>query len=522
MAKKRRTNEKDSPTDAPAKRRRSWFRRLARWMIRLAVIGLVGFVLLRHVVAPAYWRWATREFLDDYWSGPVRIGHVDFRFTTGTAILYDVSLRDPAGREWVHINSMTYCLRDWPSLRPILYEIRVDEPAATVYLDDGQANLPVAGTDIDEMLSDPTSPVASDSQPVPDKPPGPLDLAYYIDIEKTYLNDISLVVVESDPHFLKDRIPPTKSKLLQNLRFYGTASAAGDIALTYGDRVDTHARAEFRLHLSRLVVHDLRRLLGQKPLENGAKVPPLVLKDVLIPRITYHNGELFVPRFSLRIGRGRLGGVMKMHIDDDSPPRFSGDVQAHRIPLRAFYDAYDPTQEVMFGYASVLIDDIQGTSRDLRDLRMDGVVVMDDSDLDRVHVVGDVFHALHVEEKRIHHGSDLQVIFDLRDGVMSLAQARLGNNLVAVMAEPYGRVDIVNRYMDLRILGATLNDIGKIPVLGWVANIANQLTALRVTGDWSQPEIRIEPIRNVTSGMASFFRDAAQTGGELTGLKMEE
>lgn len=537
MAKKRSVID-TAPPAAPARRRRwRWFRSLLRWAIRLVLAAVVVIVFLRHVAAPVYWRWATRAFLDQYWTGPVNIGSVDFNFADGTAVLSNVSLRDQAGREWVHIAGLTYYLRDWPSLRPILYEIHVNEPAATVYLDDGLVNIPLRGPTLDDMLDEsvsqaspasapdaaPAAPSnASADPPAPKQPPGRFDLDYYIHIEKTFLNDISLVVVESDPHVPLDGIPPTESRLLRNLRFYGTASATGDIALTCGDRVDTRARAEFRLNLSRLIVHDLRSLLHQPPLKDGVKIKPLVLNDVRIPRITYRNGTLEAPQFSMNLGQGRLRGGMRMHIDDDSPITFSGDVQAHRIPLRDFYDAYDPTQDVTYGYASALIDDIAGTSQSLRDLEMDGVVAMDDSDLDQVHVVGDVFNAMNVRQQSIRNGSDLRVIFELRDGVMTLAQARLGNNLVAVMAEPYGEVDIVNHYMDLRVIGGALHDLGKIPLLGWVANFTNQLTALRVTGDWSRPEIRVEPLRNVTSGMTSFFRDVTRTGGELTGLETEE
>jgi hypothetical protein len=519
MTKKTGPNQKAFSRSIVPRRRRRWFRFLLRWGIRLAMVGVVVFVLLRQVVAPMFWRWATREFLDDYWVGSVRIGTVDFSFKTGTAMLHNVSLRDGAGREWVHIDSVTYTLRDWPSLRPILHEIRIDEPAATVYLDDGLANIPLKGSTVDEMLED-SLPETSSAPP-----PGPFDKKYYIDIEKTYLNDISLMVVESDSHFLRDlrdKIPPTQSRLLRNLRFYGTASAAGDISLTHGGRVDASARAEFRVKLSKLVVHDLRQLLGRAPLEGGVKTKPLVIKDVRVPKITYHNGKLAVPKFFMKLGRGHLQGHMQMHIEEDKPIAFSGDVQAYRIPLRTFYDAYDPTQEVMYGYATAMIDDITGTTRDLRDLDMDGAVAMDDSDLDQVHVIEDVFNKMRVNPLNIRHGSDLRVVFELHDGVMTLAQARLGNNLVAVMAEPHGTVDIVGHQMNFRILGATLNDLGKIPILGWVANLTNQLTALRVTGDWSRPKIRVEPIRNVTSGMASFFRDAARAGGELTGLNAEK
>ncbi|MBN1555847.1 MAG: hypothetical protein JXA11_13980 [Phycisphaerae bacterium] len=527
MAQKADTNDKASPDSPKPKRRRKWFRGLLRWGIRLIVLAVVLVVLARHVGAPLYWRWATKAFLADYWTGPVRIGSVDFHLADGTAILSNVSLRDHAEREWVHINTLTYYLRDWPSLRPILYEIRVDEPAVTVYLDDGQVNMPVKGSTLDDILEDESVGLPDPSAPegessAPPNEPGRWDLEYYIHIEKTFLNDISLVVVESDPHFLRGKIQPTESRLLRNLRFYGTASAGGDISFTYGDRLDTRARAEFRLNLSKLVVRDLRSLLRQPPLRNGPQVKPLIVKDVNVPQVTYHNGNLEIPRFSMNVGKGFLRGNLNMRITADAPITFTGDVRAHRIPLRSFFDAYDPTREVMYGYASVLIDDIAGSTRDLRDLEMDGAVAMDDSDLDRVHVVGDVFSAMHVNEKHIRNGTDLRVIFELRDGVMSLAKARLGNNIVAVMAEPYGTVDIVDRKMNLRVIGGMLHDLGKIPLIGWVANMANQLTALRVTGDWSRPVIRVEPIRNVTSSMASFFKDVTRTGGELTGLREEE
>ncbi|MBN1942672.1 MAG: hypothetical protein JW849_05190 [Phycisphaerae bacterium] len=513
MTEKHRPTGKAAPADPPRRRKRRWFRALLRWGIRLVLLAVVLIVLVRHVAAPSFWRWATRSFLKNYWSGPMDIGSVDFNFADGTAVLSNVSLRDSVGRQWVHIESLTYYLRDWPSFRPILHEIHVDEPAATVYLDEGQVNLPVKGAAIDEML---------DSSTPPASPPSRWDVKYYIEVEKTFLNDISLVVVESDPHFPRDTIPPTELGLLQNLRFYGTASAGGDLTLTHGDRTDAHARAEFRVNLSRLIVRDLRSLLGRGPLENGAQIKPLVLHDVHLPRITYHDGTLEIPRFSVKVGEGRLRGEMKMHVAPDRPATFTGNVQAHRVPLRAFYDAYDPTQKVRYGYASVLIDDIAGTTGDPRDLEMDGAVAMDDSDLDQVHVIEDVFRALHVERDNIRRGSDLRMIFELRGGVMTLAQARLGNNLVAVIAEPDGTVDIIDHRMDLRILGGTLNDLGKIPILGWAANSVNQLTALRVTGDWNRPRIRVEPIRNVTSGVASFFRDVARTGGDLTGLEKEE
>ncbi len=507
MKKKPPTSHDANPSDDPLRKPRRWFRRSFRGLLLLAIVAVLGAAGIPHVAAPLYWRWVTKQFLEEYWTGRIQIRRVEFSWD-GTAVLENVSFRDDANREWVHVNRITYSLRDFPSLHPVLYEISIDRPQVTAYLDEGLLNLPMRT--LGGLLGEETEDDEADASALDD----------YLDVQRVFVNDISLTVVEADSHFLRERIRPTPIRFLRNLRFWGTASAGGDIAFRFGPQEQTRARAEFRLRLSRLVVQDLRELLHQPPLA-GAETQPLVLDGLVAPKITYHDDTLRIPWFSARLGPGRLTGRARFHRAADSPLQFEGDLTAKDISLRRFYDAYDPTQEVHFGRVFALVDDIQGNGRDLRALQLDGAIFMDDSDLDGVHVVEDVLETMKVDLRKIRNGSDLRAIFRLRGGVLQFAQARLGNNLVAVLVEPGAAADIPTRQIHMHVLGGWLHDLGKLPLIGWLARMTNQLTALQITGDWREPQVRICPVRNVSAGVEEFFREAVKTGGQLHGPENE-
>jgi hypothetical protein len=480
----------------PTRRRRRW-RRVAAVLLVLLLLSAGIAAAIPYVLAPALCRWGLRAFLADYWNGPVEIERVEFSFT-GPTVLRRVSLWDTAGRNWVRAESVTFRLKDWPSLHPKLYEIEIDSPVVTAYVDDERMNLP---------FRRPSESSAGDSR-----------ASDYVQMERVGVNDIRLAIVSGDGPSVRGRIAPPEIGVLNNLRLVGTAVGGGDVVVRFGERIDTQASGQLRLNLSRLAIQDLRRLVGASVLE-GVTLQPLELRDVRAASITYRDGVLEAPDIRARADGGRLvASDLRVTLQPGRPVEYQADLRVQDLPLKELYAAFDPTSDVRYGRASGILDDIRGVGDDLDRLEMDGLVFLDDSDLDKVTVIHEIFSFMGIDPGQLAKGSDVRSLFRLRDGVVTFAQSRLGNSLAAVDVESGGTADLRTHKIDLHMVGAMLSDLSKIPVLGWAAAASGKFTRLRIVGSWDRPMLLPEPLHNLAGGTKAFFQAVLRTGGHLTGL----
>jgi len=103
-------------------KRRNWLSRIMRVVIALGVLALAGAVAGKYWLIPAAVRWQLNVHLPEHWAGEATIDEIEFNYFSPSR-LGGLSLRDDAGREWLHVGSMTLTLRDFPGLHPILTRV---------------------------------------------------------------------------------------------------------------------------------------------------------------------------------------------------------------------------------------------------------------------------------------------------------------------------------------------------------------------------------------------------------------
>ncbi len=495
-------------TSEPAKKR-SWFRKLLRAAFVTTILTVSLVLAGWYWLVPTVLKMELRGFLKPYWEGKINIEKVDFSLTS-PIVFHNLSARGPDGREWLRVRSVKLHLDNWPSLSPVLKVIDIENPAVIGFVDQGEMHLPFTWPEDsqDEPASTTQPEVAQDAEK-----------KGFVDIQKIAIHDITLSIVDSNsPAHSKMTWQPALKKI-KLIRLKGTASAEGDIDILLGKtkRIDAQFRA--RLDLTNVSVTDLREFLGLPKIKEELK--PLIVSRIQLHTISFRDGLLTIPDYYIETCDGKIWGRARAMIRPNQPFRYQlDDLRALKINLRKFYASYDPSRHVEFGTAGMFVD-IDGKGFQTRGIEVEGMLFMDNSDLDETLVIGEILDNLKVSGNDIQNGSDLKALFQIKENVLTFAQARLGNNILAIDMIPYGKINLETGMMDFVVVSAFLKDLRKIPILGILGGIGQGMSRLRIKGYWHEPKDKLihkEPITDIAQSTENFFKDALGTGGQITDI----
>lgn len=475
------------------KRNRKWAKRILHVLIILGLMGFAGFVTLRYWIGPNIAQDIATDFIQEYWVGSIEIYDVDLDTENNAIVAEGVSLRDSAGREWVRVKNLRFYFRDWPSVHPVLYGISIESPQVTVFCDDGNINLPV--------LAKPrqTQTAAGSSTSV--------------QIEWTDIRDIWLELVQTQ---VANAIDPSPLPELRNMTVKGYSSLRGFVNFQFKpDDVVAAAELTGQFNVQELKVKDLRELLHLPPLKD-VTLKPFVMSNISSHTLTYNNGVFATPKFSADVGDGKFVlDNFKVAAVPNEPLEINGDLSLQQVPIEPFYSAFDPTQKVDFGYAFGWLKNIRYVENDLKSLKMQGELFFDNSDLQDVNVISSIHGQMKADTKKLKKGSDLYLLFEIRDGYAYVQKGRMGNNLLAIHVLDGSKANITTQEMDMQVVVAMLDDIRKVPVVGWLIQLNDAVSKLQVSGKWDKPQVKPVLVDKLDKGTKDFFQGIAKAGGEI-------
>ncbi|HPS52832.1 MAG TPA: hypothetical protein PLK08_04690, partial [Phycisphaerae bacterium] len=270
-----------------------------------------------------------------------------------------------------------------------------------------------------------------------------------------------------------------------------------------------------QFNVQELKINNLRQMLRLPPIE-GVTLKPFVMTDISSHKLTYSDGIFATPKFSAGVGDG------KFVLDDfrvaavpNEPLEITGDVTLQKIPIEPFYSAFDPTQKVDFGWAYGWLKNICYIENNLNSLKMNGELFFDNSDLQDINVISQIHSQMKADTKKLKNGSDLYMLFDIHDGYAYVQKGRLGNNLLAIHVLNGSKANITTQEVDLQVVVAMLDDIRKVPVVGWLIQMNDALSKLQVSGKWNKPQVKPILVDKIDRGTREFFTGVAKTGGQI-------
>ena len=329
-----------------------------KWLRRTAVIAASTLVLLALLYVVATWwiiphiiRTRVQSSLAEYWQGEVEVGEVDFSFF-GPIRLSRLRLQGPDQRQWLDVKDITLGLRDWPSLSPVLTEVRIDSIDLNGYFPRGDLDLPV-------------------ETPPPKEGP-PTDPWQYVDLQNVRVNRITASVAageagQIDLPGMRLEMTPQGDRMRLTLRLIGMPDAA---PLAEGSLALRQTQGDLRLQMEGRLTREQGQVLMALAQRPGLSLSGTFNADVTIDgdptdlATLRANGRVQLSDWELAgLGRqllesagatavlegrrveirdltaqtptGSVEGRLYAEAPLDSPPRFGGTLRARRASLEA-------------------------------------------------------------------------------------------------------------------------------------------------------------------------------------------
>lgn len=240
------------------------------------------------------------------------------------------------------------------------------------------------------------------------------------------------------------------------------------------------------------------------------------------------NGVLIVDGRHLKLTRcygrlcdGNLHCSLDVNINMSAPVAFLGDLQVTDINMLKLTELLPGNRKFTRGTGFLNMRFTADTSG-IGSLNGNGILRMNDVDLMKIPIIGEMFKRIGSEEYQLARLSDAEVVFGLSALQMTIERGHMSNLLSAIEVEPGGKINLQNGQVDIYVIALPIKQISKllvgIPVVNWFANFQNKLLRLRLKGRLSQPPgelISKQPLTDIKEGTIGFFVDVVQSGGQL-------
>jgi hypothetical protein len=515
---------------------RRWFAVL-KWLLFFVILAVIILhVSIKFWIGPAYVETQIKKNLADFWAGPVHVGEINFGYD-GIMFVSEISFCD-ADREVMKAAGVKLVLGNWPSLTAPAKIINVKHLDARLRAENRKLNLPLVSA---QKSSEGESPLE------------------YMDINSITLTvesggsktafDRMFADVLKDRGFYKLKIGNNEVNdgyLLKIDGVFDLAKGSADIDFKFSQKITPQ---EMKVFLSSAGMQGKWDCGGKVAAELGIKgkfsdIESLwpkgfvnfedwtIIKDgnticsntdtVLIAS----NHRLDFQKLKGDTFGGFFKGVFYLDFMPPRPVSYGGYMRFEKIDMAKLTEMAFPSRRLNkgTGFLKILF---HGDVNDFNDSQARGTAFLDNADLWKLPLIGELFKVVGASDFKLAGLSDAELKFDMRGPKMTIERARLSNSLSALAAQRGGKVDLSTRQVDFYVVGLPIKGLDKIlsgiPVINWFVRFKDKIIRLRVNGDWNEPAdklIRKEPIEDVGAATIGFFVDMIQTGGDLTdGMK---
>ncbi len=518
--------------------RRKSFTTAWRW----AVFCVLVFALCLHVaikfwLGPAFVEMRIKQSLAEFWSGPVRVGEIDFHYD-GNMFVKNIIFCDHSRRDVLKANNVVLVLTKWPSMEAPARTIKVEQLDALLRLENGQPDLPVRMEarngenalevrptleymDINSLtarIENAGSEIVFEGMSAHVKraegiykiniSSKPVDDLYVIDINSIY--DLRNHTIEMALNFSQKTTPEETKVPLSAMGIPADWNGFGQVDANLMVKGD---------------VGDIESLWPQG--------------DIKLSDWTITNNEngigsqmnarlnLSKRRFVLKVSKATvLDGTFESNfyidIRKSQPAAYGGDVLWRKINLARFTEIAPKSKKLSSGNGFLKLQ-LYGDINSPDDLRAYGIAFIDDADLWRLPVISEVFKIFGKIDYNLGGLSDAEVVFRLWGPRMTIERGHISNNFSAIEAEQGGKINFKRNHIDIYIVGLGLKGLDKIiaeiPVVNWFAHIKNKFVRLRLEGNWSEPASKLitkQPITDIKEASIGFYADVVKSGGDIS------
>lgn len=533
----------------------------SRWPKRIVkVLGIVVLAVVVLAVAAKYWivpavaRRQVGKQLAKYWDGTAEIESIDFGFFGPTRVK-GLKIKDRQGRTWLSVGSVELVLEGWPGFSPVLTGIKVQSVQGTAHFDAGRCEPPLR------------------EFPKESKEP-----SKYVDLHEIAVNGVRLELAGTEAKVallgeMNLSLRRQGDKYLLTLAAPAPDDANAGLSVTGSLPAGEGSAFDVSLKLRRSVTPDelkslLRILNVSRELTGSAElVATLAVKGSTGEQLTVHPEgriELKAPEVSTGTGniikdlaisanvtgdgrnvvvtggidrgtcsRGLVAGKFSAGMGLNgglSTLKYNGRIGVRNLSVPDLELTLSGKTEMRSGELKSVVS-FEGKGLSLERLRYHGEALLKDfdpqGDNPLVKLLVAIFQRLNVDPARIVGGTNVHVLFEGRGLVITLREeARLENNISAVVIEKGGVIRVGEESLDLYVIGAPVKQLrtvmSSIPLLGGaLSGVADKLTRLRVHGPWASPIISKEPAKDIQEGTVAFFRGVVGGGGKLGGALLK-
>ncbi len=315
---------------------------------------------------------------------------------------------------------------------------------------------------------------------------------------------VSLNVETFDLHFSDtEDYGPFWSKVFRDAKTKGSAQANGNvhIPIKQGRKLSYDLAAN--LNLARITL---------------PTATPLEISNVRSGKFYINQDKVDIQGIAGETCGGRLEARYLAEKQIDNTTRHWGKVSVSDVFMPEFTAALAGKESMKRGIGDCDFE-FAATSGSREELRGKGFIFLDDCDLMAIPIIDQIYTAMHAIDRKLIGTSDMESLFTLNWPVVKLKEARAGNQVSALEAEPGGTIDLKSSEVDLYVVGIPLKQVRQllqsIPVIRLFVNLKDKLTRVHVTGKWSKPRIIKEPVKDVTQGTTDFAVDMVNTGGQF-------
>ncbi|MFH1370853.1 MAG: AsmA-like C-terminal domain-containing protein [Planctomycetota bacterium] len=502
------------------------------WSAFCLILLTIGFhASMKLWLGPGYVGMRIEQTLSHFWSGPVLARDIEFNYD-GVMFVQDVIFYDSAGTEVMKAGGVKLVLGNWPSLTAPARRIEVERLDVRLRLDDGKLVVPLKSeqnsdseqSSLEYMsVKDITIGVESDGSNLV------LDRLFAEIARDKGLYKLNIGNNDDSSRIQIDgTIDPNSQGAELKLKFVRTMERGQMGVLLSAMNVPERWSCEGKVDADLRIRGNLSQAESLWP-EGVASFKDWTIysKNSVVSREL--GGELFVRKRLLNLEQvngtlcsGQFKASFYTDLKQTGPIAYGGDILAADINL-AELTALAETTKIFTKGTGLLNIQFAGDAGGIESIKADGSALIDNADLWRLSLIGELFKNIGIWEYQLGGMSDAEVVFRLSGPEITIERAHLSNRFSAIEAEPGGRIDLRSGQVDMLVVVMPLKNVDKlissIPVVNWFANFKDKLIRLRLKGHWSDPASKLiskQPIQDLKDGTIGFIIDIAESGGQFT------
>ena len=304
-----------------------------------------------------------------------------------------------------------------------------------------------------------------------------------------------------------DEYGPFWDALLADLRAQGSAEASGSVNVSWAGQGPP-------VVLDLLAQARLPAVVWHRP-------NPLEFTEVSVGDLHITEQGLSSPSVLATAYEGFMRSSFAVDYPGGDIVRYRIDSSLEQVDLARLAEALTGTPgDSQGGITGRVV--VQGSQRGYPDFTGRGVMVLNNANLWNVPVVSAILEFM--PTGGVLTFSDGQARFTIDGGVVTIRQAQIASSISAMEVEPGGTVDLASGMLNFYVVGVPLSEarslLTRIPLVKLLVDIKDRITRLHVEGHWSKPPselIEKESVQDLAAGTLDFFKDAAQTGGQIGG-----